>query len=162
MRITKGKRDAEPLTWKKRGRKALGERGKKPVPIWEAKQAKGNPEPHTISLSRPSSALTICQAACEHSLSGGIWGAEGLTMATENCFVVLFGEFSFGFCILHFCLQLYNTFPAGTANPLADFCHSVKCRPIYSCYLKMCGPERKCSPNSSQPQGFLFVEACER
>lgn len=71
------------------------------VPTWGAEQAKDKSETCAIILSRASSAAPIHEV-CEHHHSRGIQGTDGLSKATENLFVVLLEEFSFGFCIFHF------------------------------------------------------------
>lgn len=95
--------------------------------------------------------------------SNGIWGAEGLSMAIENLFVVLFGEFSLSFLYFPFLFLCFIIpFLQGPQIPSQCSVSFGKWRPIYTCYLRVCGPEIKHSPKSSKPPGVTFTEHCEQ
>ena len=81
-------------------------------------------------------------------------GAEGPSVATENLFVVLLGEFSSHFCIFHFFFFCPFTIPfmQGLQIPSQSSIIFIKCRPIYTCYHKMCGPEINILPNQPNPR----------
>jgi hypothetical protein len=89
--------------------------------------------------------LCVCVCVCVCTRAHAVWGIF---------FEFLY--FPFFFC----CFII--PFLQGPQIPSQCSVIFVKWRPIYTRYLKMCGPEIKHSPNSSKPQGVTFMEDCER
>lgn len=92
---------------------------------WPGRLSKSQTSQRPAPLSSRAALHSAVHEPCE-STPPFRWdlGAEGLSVATENLFVVVLGEFSLHFSIFHFfLLPLYNTFYAGTTNPLMVFSH---------------------------------------
>lgn len=134
---------------------------KNPDPTWEVKQANNRWDlVHRHFICSQLSTRYSWGGDCH---SNGIWGAKGLSMATENLFVVLFGEFSLSFLYFPFFFPCFIIpFLQGPQIPSQCSVSFGKWRPIYTRYLRMCGAEIKHSPNSSKPPGVTFTEHCEQ
>lgn len=71
----------------------------------------------------------------------------------------VWGIFSEPFCIFPlFFLGFIIPFLQGPQIPSQCSASSVKWRPIYTRYLRMCGPEIKHTPHSPKPLGVTFTE----
>lgn len=82
--------------WAPRGQEEKVQSSRKnPEPTWEVKQANNRWDlVHRHLLCSQLSSRYSWGGDCH---SNGIWGAKGLSVATGNLFVVLFGEFSLSF-----------------------------------------------------------------
>ena len=157
----KSTREAENLKRKKVEVKLLEEEPVPPGRLNQRTTDQNRSETCLGVLSTASSALAIHEACGHHRSPAGSGVLKGPPMAAGSLFVVAFWEFSFVLCFPFFCCCFIIPFLQGPQIPSWSSVIFVKWRSIHQGYLNVCGPERKHSPKSSKPQGFISTEDCE-
>ena len=128
--------------------------GGRTVLTWEAKQAEAKPETCIAILSRAGSALSCSWGMWMNTavqVGFGYWRA---LRGYRKSFCCAIGGIFFGFLYFpfFFCRFIIMPFLQGPQIPSQSSGTFIKCRPVYTSYLKMCGPEINIPPNQPYPR----------